>query len=187
MKELTTVLLGSGLKPEQIDSGQAALRAALVYLVVLAIVRMGKRRLLARTTAFDVVVVIVIGSIAGRAITGNAQLLPAMAGVAVKVAMHWIISALAVRSRLIGRLAKGCSTVLIRDGQLDEAMLRREHMTRADLEEDLRQKGRDGYADIRDGRLERSGRLGVVELPKEPKVIEIRVEDGVQTVRVEIG
>lgn len=187
MEELSRMLLGSGLKPEQIDSGQAALRAVLVYLVVLAIVRMGKKRLMARTTAFDVVVVIVIGSIAGRTITGNAQLLPSIAGVAAMVAMHWIISALAVRSRLIGRLAKGRSTMLIRDGQLDEAMLRREHMTPADLEEDLRQKGRDGYADIREGRLERSGQLGVVETPKEPKLIEIRVENGVQTVRVEIG
>lgn len=181
------MLLGSGVKPEHLSSGQAAIRAILVYLVVLGIVRFGKKRMMARATAFDVVVVIVIGSIAGRAITGNAQLMPAMAGVAVVVVMHWIISALAVRSRFVGSLAKGRSAVLIRDGKLDEDMLRREHMTPADLDEDLRQKGHGSYADIKDGRLERSGQLSLVEAPKALEVVEVRVEDGVQTVRVEIS
>ena len=66
-------------------------------------------------------------------------------------------------------------------------MLRREHMTPADLDEDLRQKGHGSYADIKDGRLERSGQLSLVEAPKALEVIEVRVEDGVQTVRVEIS
>jgi uncharacterized membrane protein YcaP (DUF421 family) len=180
-------LLGSGLKAEQLLPGQAAARAALVYLATLAIVRLGKKRLMARATAFDVVVVIVIGSIAGRAITGNAKLGVALAGIAMVVAMHWLLSALAVRSRLVGRLAKEKSTLLIRDGVVDEAMLRHEHLTVADLAEDLRQKGHDDAATVREGRLERSGQLSAIGRAKEPRIIEIRVSDGVQTVRIELS
>lgn len=180
-------LLGSGVKPEHLDVAQAVCRAALVYVAVLLLVRLGKKRFLGRGTAFDVIVGIIIGSIAGRAITGNALLSTALAGIAVILGLHWLFSGLATRWHGFGALIKGHDRMLIRDGQLDEGALARAHLTRADLDEDLRQKGRASFDDIQEGRIERSGELSVLAAPSRPKVIEVSVEDGVQRIRIEIG
>lgn len=186
MDGLVGTLLGIGVKAEHLRPEQAALRAVVVYVAALAIVRVGKRRLLARATAFDVIVSIVIGSIAGRAVTGNAPLGLALAGLAGIVAIHWVVSAVALRWRLFSKLVKGRSTIIVRDGRLDEAALRSEHMTKDDLEEDLREKGHGSLDGISEGRLERSGQVSVQSGQKMPRVVEIHVQAGVQTVRIEM-
>jgi uncharacterized membrane protein YcaP (DUF421 family) len=59
-------------------------------------------------------------------------------------------------------------------------------ITEHDLHEDLRQEGLEGSGKVKEARLERSGKLSVVKR-SEPKVVEVRVEDGVQVVRLELG
>ena len=57
-------LLGlSATKAEELNSLQVSLRAVVVYMVLIAYVRFAKKRFLSQATAFDVVLVIVIGSI----------------------------------------------------------------------------------------------------------------------------
>lgn len=186
MEEFSRTFFGSGLKPEQLDIGQVALRAIIIYVVTLAIVRLGKKRFMGRGSAFDVVIGIVVGSIAGRAITGNAPLANAMAATAVLLAMHWLLSSLAMRWHWFGVLVKGRNQLLVRAGKVDESALRREHLSHADLEEDLREKGRSNLADVREARIERDGKLSVIESEKRPRVVDISVEAGVHTLRIEM-
>jgi hypothetical protein len=56
-----------------------ALRAVVVYVVTVIIVRLGKKRFMGKGTAFDVILGIMLGSIVSRAITGNAPFFPALA------------------------------------------------------------------------------------------------------------
>ena len=49
--------------------------------------------------------------------------------------------------------------MVIRKGEIDQAALRREHMSRDDLDEDLRASGIDDPAKVQGARLERSGKL----------------------------
>jgi uncharacterized membrane protein YcaP (DUF421 family) len=140
-----------------------ALRAMVIYLATLAIVRLAKRRFLGRTTAFDVVVGIIIGSIASRAITGNAPMLPSMAACVVIVAMHWLMSGLAVRWHAFGEVIKGSTRVLIRDGVVDQKALRVVHMTHRDLEEALRRQGVSEAGQVAEAQLERDGSVSVIK------------------------
>jgi uncharacterized membrane protein YcaP (DUF421 family) len=187
MEELARDLLGVEAKPEDLIWWQAALRAVVMYLSVLVIVRLGKKRALGRGTAFDVVVGIVIGSIAGRAMTGNAPIATASAAIATTVALHWLFSWIALRSHGFGKLVKGDPVLVIRNGEVDERALRAAHLTRYDLEEDLRGEGRDSTEGIREGRIERNGDLSVLSDEKPPRVVDVSVEPGVKTVRIELG
>src|ERR1017187_457634 len=121
-------VLGTGLESKDIDVLQMALRAVIIYAVTICIVRLGKQRFMGGATVFDVILGIIIGSVASRAITGNSPLLPAVGAIAVLVGLHWVFSAIAVRSRSFGSLIKGTSDVIIRDGQIDHDRLREEHM-----------------------------------------------------------
>jgi uncharacterized membrane protein YcaP (DUF421 family) len=153
----------------------------------LAIVRLGKKRFLGRATAFDVILGIMLGSIVSRAVTGNAPLVPALGAAAVLMLMHWLFSAIALRWHGFGALVKGQPRLLVQDGRPRDDAMRASHMTEHDLWEDLRGKSVSSLAEVKEARLERSGQLSVVKAKPEPKVVEVAVRDGVQTVRIEIA
>ena len=161
--EILDWLFGLSLKSEQLSSWQMCDRALLVYVALIALVRLGKKRSLGRATAFDVVLVIIIGSIAGRAITGGAPLIPALASLVVLIALHWFFSLVSERSTALSYLVKGEPTQIIKSGKVDRTALKQAHMSNDDLEEDLREKGVSKVAEVDDAYLERSGRLSVIK------------------------
>ena len=163
MLETLDQLLGLSLKSEQLGFGQMAARAFLMYLALIFIVRSGKKRFLGRATAFDVTLVILIGSIAARALTGGAPYFASLLALAILVVMHWTFSLISRSSPAFSRLIKGHSTLLVTNGRIDKKQLRSAHMSTDDLEEDLRQEGVDKLSVVQEARLERSGRLSVIK------------------------
>jgi uncharacterized membrane protein YcaP (DUF421 family) len=180
-------LLGLGLESKELGIAQMALRAAVIYIVTVAMVRLGKKRFMGRATAFDVILGIMLGSIISRAITGNAPFGPALAASAVLIAMHWVFSWFALRWHAFGGLIKGHPELLIRDGEVDEGQMRKAHMSDRDLWEDLRGKSVSRLYEVSEARLERNGSLSVIKAKGGPKILEVRIADGVQTVRIELG
>jgi uncharacterized membrane protein YcaP (DUF421 family) len=185
--EAIELILGLDEQAMELSAWQMASRAVLIYLLTLAIIRLGKTRLMGQATAFDMIVGIVLGSIVSRAITGNAPLLPAMAAAVAIVALHWIFSACAVRWSAIGHVLKGGSRVLVAKGAIRKDELRRAHVTRHDLEEAMRRRGMTDLAKVAEARLERDGSISVVQQEAAPRIVEMRVAPGVQTVRIELA
>jgi uncharacterized membrane protein YcaP (DUF421 family) len=155
-------LLGLDAGAHDLTLSQLCLRAIIVYLVMIGFVRMGKKRFLGRATAFDTILVIIIGSTAARAITGNSPFFGTLAAVLMLIAMHWLISAVVRRWPAIGPLVKGNTTLLVRNGRVDRKALESSHMSDDDLAEDLREAGVDEVSAVKEARLERSGKLSVI-------------------------
>ncbi len=185
--DLLRTVLGIGLESRDINVAQMALRAVIIYVVTVLMVRLGKKRFMGRATAFDVILGIMLGSIVSRAVTGNAPLLPALVAAGALLAMHAVFSGIALRWHAFGGLIKGHPRLLVREGQIDWASLRRAHMTEHDLWEDLRGKGVTDLKHAAQARLERSGQVSVSKAAHAPKVVEVRVAEGVQTVRIELA
>jgi uncharacterized membrane protein YcaP (DUF421 family) len=162
LKDITDIALGLSLRPQQLELWQICLRAVIVYLAMIMFVRFGKKRFLSRATAFDAILVIVIGSTAARAITGNAPFFATLAAVWVLIAMHWVISYFTESSPTLGSLVKGNTTVLVRNGRIDRQALKDAHMSPDDLDEDLREQGIADPKKVKEARLERSGKLSVI-------------------------
>lgn len=180
-------IIGLGKEARELDVGEMALRAAIIYVVTLAIVRLGKKRFMGSGTAFDMIVGIMLGSMASRALTGNAPMVPTMTGAAVLVFMHWLFSGIALRAHSFGSLIKGNPQTLVRNGVVDESMMKKVHMTDRDLDEDLRGQGVAKLSKVEEARLERSGRLSVIEAETGPKIVDVQVANGIQTVRIELA
>ena len=187
IEALLRTVLGLGLDEKDINLAQISVRAVVVYIVTVLMVRLGKKRFMGRTTAFDVILGIMLGSIVSRAITGNAPFFPALVAAAVLLAMHSLFSWVAMHWHGFGGAIKGHSQVLVCDGEIDRQEMRRAHMTERDLWEDLRGESISRLEEIAEARLERNGNLSVIKAKQEPKIVDIRVADGVQTVRVELG
>lgn len=179
--------LGLGLDGKELGLGQMALRAAVVYVATVAMVRLGKKRFMGKATAFDVILGIMLGSIVSRAITGNAPFVPTLGAAAVLLALHAAFSAIGCRFHGFGKMVKGGARLLVRDGTVDWAAMRRAHLTQGDLDEDLRRHGMTDVSGVAEARLERNGDISVITAKDAPRVVEIAIADGVQTVRVELG
>jgi uncharacterized membrane protein YcaP (DUF421 family) len=156
-------VLGLSLKSEELGYGQMAARTLVMYIALIVLVRLGKKRFLASATAFDYILVILIGSVAGRAMTGGSPYFPSILAMLVLIALHWIFSAVACRSTAFSQLIKGHATPLIHGGKLDKRALARAHMSADDLDEDLRDKGVRLPSEVEEARLERSGKLSVIK------------------------
>ena len=175
-----------GLTGASLSVPQMILRGVIVYLAMVMLVRIGKKRFMGAATAFDVILGIMIGSIASRAVTGNAPFAPTLAATAVLVLLHRLLSALAIRWEVIGAMIKGHADVLIQGGRIDPVAVRKAYLSERDLWGALRKKGVASLDEVAEATLERSGEISVIPARHKLEVLEVSVAEGVQTVRVEL-
>lgn len=181
-------LLGLGREVANVGALQMALRTIIIYAFTLAIVRLGSKRFLGRASAFDTIVGIMIGSVMSRAINGSAPFVPTLVAGVVFIAMHWLLAVLAFHLHWFGPFVKGNPVLLIKDGQIQEEGMRRGGITKHDLTEALRQHSKESDpAKLKFAYLERNGSISIIPFKQEPRVVEVSVEDGVQTVRIELS
>lgn len=180
--------LGLQLDIADVDALQMALRTAIVYVVTLAVVRIGASRVMGKASAVDDVVAIMLGSIMSRAINGSAPFFPTFASGAVLIGMHWLLTMLAYRTSWFGAIVKGERIRLIADGEVQRDGMRRSGVTERDLAQALRTTtGSEDPSTVRVAYLERSGDISVVPAREEPRVLDVAVKEGVQTVRIELA
>ena len=184
--EQLQLLLGLESDLENVNSSQMALRAMLVYVLALLLVRIGSKRFLSQATAFDVVVAIMLGSILSRAINGSAPLIPTILGAGALVGLHWVFAALAARTSFFGPLVKGEPRLLIKDGQVQEEEMRRAKLSDHDLEQALRLQSRTDRSKIKCAYLERNGSISIIPFEDETRVLDVATEQGVQTIRIKL-
>ena len=151
-----------GIGDDSLSVLQMSLRAGLVYIIAVALVRIGKKRFMGRGTAFDLMLAVVLGSIVGRVITADAPFFAGLAAALTLVVMHWVFSALGLRWHRFSVLVKGRPRVLVRDGVIDRAEMNAAHITDGDLWEDLRGNGVSDLSEVAEARLERSGGISVI-------------------------
>ena len=181
-------LLGLGRDVGDVNAGQMALRAIVIYAFTLALVRLGSKRFLGKGTAFDVIIGIMIGSVMSRAINGSAPFLPTLLGGVVLVGLHWLFAVLAFHTDWFGSFVKGEPVLLIEDGKIQRQGMRRGSVSAHDLAQALRMQGNQtDPAKVELAYLERSGDISVIPRKSEPRILDVSVEDGVQTVRIELA
>jgi len=162
--------LGLSLEARDLGAGHMSLRAFVVFIAAILIIRFGDERFMGKSTALDVMLGIVFGSVVSRAITGNAPFFPTLVASIVLVAMHWSISAVAFRNRRFGGIVKGITHLLVNEGQIDWDQMRKTHISENDLKEALRQHGHiDDLSAIRFAYLERNGGISVIFREPEKK------------------
>lgn len=161
-------IFGGDAPSDTLELHQAAARAAVVYFAGVALIRLGKGRMLGRVTPIDVIVGFLLGSLLGRAITGQASFSATIAACATIVMAHWLLTLGAVKSHRFGNVFKGHAYQIVRNGEVDEAALRRSHLSQNDLLESLRMQGVDDVREVKAAWKERNGEISVIRLQQQP-------------------
>ena len=157
-------LLGPDGKANELTLLHISLRAFCIFVVGLAIVRIGDRRSLAEKTAFDAIFIVLIGSMLSRAINGTAPFFTTIAAGIVLMVIHRACAFGACKSHTFGKLLKGRPVTLLRNGEINRAEMRRTLVSDHDFEEDLRLDAKtEDVSTIAVARLERSGDISFIK------------------------
>lgn len=141
---------------------QMCVRAAIIFGYAVLLYRLAPRRSFSNLSALDIVITVVLGSSLSRALTGNAPLLPTLIATALLVALYAGMTALAPRSTLVSRLAKGRPIRLVQDGKPDWKAIRGAHLGEHDITEHLRLNGLRDLSQVEEAHLERNGRISII-------------------------
>src|SRR5437868_3249398 len=166
-------IFGGDFPDDPLKVHQAMARAVLIYVAVLAIIRVGKSRSIGRITPIDVLLGFILGSLASRGITGHASLSGTCASSAALVATHWVLTRLACRWHWLGNLLKGRAHLIVENGEPICASMLRHHISIHDLQEALRIKGLDDLTKVRQAYKERNGEISVLTRKEQPQIIDI--------------
>ena len=140
------------------------LRAVAVYVLVMVLVRVSGKRAVGQFTPFDLVLLILIGNAVQNGINGGDNSLTGAAIMATTlIALNYAVAYVTSRNRKVEKFVEGVPVLLARDGQLFEAVLRRELVSREDFREALRMNGVDDVAEVELALLETNGSISVVK------------------------
>lgn len=155
------VNLALGLDAQQLNIWQMGLRAAIIYIAALLMVRMvGDRRFIGKYAAIDVILTIIFGSTLSRAINGTSAFFETIFAGFVLVAMHWLFSAIAFHYSQYENKIKGHTKVLIEHNQLCRQTMKACHLTKEDLATALRTQCQiDELEQVERAYLERNGEI----------------------------
>ena len=156
-------ILGIGVEPKDLTITHVCVRGVVIFLYCIFLVRIGDKRFLSRKSALDAVLGFILASMMARAVNGSAPFVATLVGGAVLVLLHRLIAHLAVRWHFVGKWVKGRSDLVIENGEVRLAELRRNSFSEADMLEDLRLRGVDTPKDVRAAFVERNGQLSVIK------------------------
>lgn len=139
------------------------LRAVVVYVAVLAMVRLSGKRTIGQFTPFDLIVVVLLGNAVQNSLIGkDSSLLGGLLLAATLIGLNWLAGYVTARSAAADRLVEGSPVLLVRDGHVFAAALQRQHLSRDDLDEAVRQEGCARVEDVALAVLETNGRISVI-------------------------
>ncbi len=142
---------------------QMCMRAVLLFVIAVVLIRLGGSRIFGRHAVLDIVLAVILGSNISRTLTGNAPFVPVVIATALLIALHALLSIVAQRSEGISRAVKGKPTKLVDDGEVDWDKMELTGIGLGDLFESMRSQGKKPDVDkIDEAYLERSGSISII-------------------------
>jgi uncharacterized membrane protein YcaP (DUF421 family) len=140
-----------------------ALRASFVYLFLLVIVRLLGKREIGSTSAFDLVVALILGEVVDEIIYGDITILQGGIAIVVVAAWHLVNSWASFKSDFIDKLTGAPPTVVVKNGQIQRKNLARERLNESELFSELRMMGVEDPKEVKQATLEPNGKISVLQ------------------------
>lgn len=139
------------------------IRTFAVYVFLLIGLRLAGKRELGQFNPFDLVVLLLLSNTLQNAIIGNDNSLSGgILGATTLLIINWAVVRWLYTHPALARLFEGDTDVLIEDGEIQEDRIKRELITRAELEAAARRQGLPGLDHVEMCRLEVGGALTFV-------------------------
>ncbi|HZZ71376.1 MAG TPA: YetF domain-containing protein [Pirellulales bacterium] len=156
-----------GLWPTDIEWWQFPIRAVVVYIFLLMLLRLTGKRQVGQLSPFDLVLLLVLSNAVQNSMNGGDNSITGGLILAVSlVALNYLVSYLTFRSKRLEALIEGRPVILIHNGKVDHAAMQQVQMTLHELEASLRNSGCAGPHEVRFAVLENNGSVSVIPRDK---------------------
>lgn len=140
------------------------LRAVIVYVVILVLVRLSGKRTVGQFTPFDMILLVLLGTAVQNSLIGeDVSLLGGLILAATLIGLNYLVGFVTSRSKRADRLIEGVPVVLARDGKLFERVLKKELVSAADFDEAMRQSGCGELDKVKLALLETNGQITIIK------------------------
>ncbi|HVU94007.1 MAG TPA: YetF domain-containing protein [Puia sp.] len=154
-------LFGEG---KDLDSLQMICRAIVAFFLTLVLIRIAGIRTFGKKTAFDNVIVIMLGSIFSRVVVGASPFIPTTLACLSFVLVHRLLAWISLYNDTLGRWIKGEASTLYEDGRRNEKNMRDAVISEKDLHESIRhQLHEDSFEQIKAIIQERNGEISIIK------------------------
>jgi len=134
------------------------LRPVIVYIFLVACLRIFGKRELAQLNPFDLVVLLTLSNAVQNAIIGEDNSITGGAiGAFALLAINWLVVRLLFRHPTVNKALEGTETVLVRNGRVDTDALKRETLTETELLSAIHKQGLNDFAEVAKCVLEPNG------------------------------
>ncbi len=143
---------------------QIALRTGVIYLVVLAGVRLSGKREVGQMTPFDLTLLLLLSNSVQNAMTGpDTSLIGGVIAATMLLVLNYLIGTLSGVNRKFRRLVEGEPSLLIHDGKPIETHMARERVSMDELERAVREHGIAKCSDVALAVLEVDGSISCLK------------------------
>jgi uncharacterized membrane protein YcaP (DUF421 family) len=145
------------------DVGRIALVGPASYVAVVVFLRLSGKRTLAKLNSFDFVVTVALGStLATILLSSDVSFVDGAAGLAVLIALQYVVATVSSRSRVLRDLVKSEPTLVVRRGEVLHDVLDRERLDVGEVHQALRGSGIAEVSGVAAVVLETDGSLSVI-------------------------
>jgi uncharacterized membrane protein YcaP (DUF421 family) len=143
------------------------LTAAVMYLVILIMLRVTTRRIMRSATTLDMAVVFLFGGMAVQPILGqDRSVTGALLSVCTVAGLHLALSRLKLVWPVVGMVTEGTPVVVYANGIWDRKQMRRLRVDERDVRSEMRQNGIKRFGEVQSVIVEHTG--GITVVPKNP-------------------
>jgi uncharacterized membrane protein YcaP (DUF421 family) len=161
MDEIMYKLFGEGKDLTALQMGD---RAFVMFFITLLLIRVAGMRAFGQKSAFDMIIVIMLGAILSRAVTGASAFWPTVTAGAVLAVIHRLLAWISMYSDTVGQIVKGEKIMLFKNNKQVKKNMMRCCVSYKDLQEEVRLVLNETTMDnVEEIYMERSGKISIVK------------------------
>lgn len=145
------------------EAGLVVLTATVVYVLTIAAARLYGQRQFSRLSSYDMVFTFALGSVIGRVVLVRTSLSAAVLGLVTLFSLHALTGRLHHGVRRVHETIQNRPVLLVADGEVQEDLLERAHVSRWEVRQALRSAGHGSYRPVRAVIMEPSGEFSVLD------------------------
>ncbi len=139
------------------------IRGIIVYVFLLALLRITGKRQVGQLAPFDLVLLLVLSNAVQNSMNaGDNSLVGGLVSAATLIGLNYLVGMATYRSKKLETIIEGQPQVLIHNGKLFEKVMARAQLTHHELNAALRRAGCTSIEDVHTAILENNGAISVV-------------------------
>ena len=160
MGDIINNLWGEG---DQLNALQMSIRAFVMFLIALVLIRFSGKRAFAKKSPFDNVIAIMLGAVLARGVVGASPFFSTVAAAAIMIIVHRIVAWSSFKNKMINDVVKGENILLYKDGKILWHNMEKTTISKSDLMQSLRlETKKTTLDDIEMAYLENNGRISFI-------------------------